>query len=41
MQEYKRHPEGGTAKPKAPPAQQQPAKPQQQVRNETTADIKP
>jgi hypothetical protein len=40
MQEYKRHPEGGTAKPKAQPAKP-PAKPQQQVRNEATADIKP
>jgi len=41
MQEYKRHPEGGrSVKPQAQPAKP-PAKPQQQVRNETTADIKP
>ena len=31
MQEYRRHPEGGTAKPKPQPQQQPPAKPQQQV----------
>jgi len=33
--------EGGTSPKKKPQPQQQPAKPQQQVRNETTADIKP
>jgi hypothetical protein len=44
MQEYKKHPEGGTNKPKAKPVEQPakpPAKPQQQVRNETPAAIKP
>jgi hypothetical protein len=45
MQEYKRHPEGGVSIKKAPPAkppQQQPAKPQQQVRNDVIpASAKP
>ena len=41
MQEYKRHPEGGrSVKPQAQPAKP-PAKPQQQVRNETATDVKP